>query len=331
MSRRKGMNTMQRRGSLFLLCLSWALILSSCSRDSASAIVRLGYRPTALSDISPVVLGELMKERTTFDLRLVPLSSPKDGFDKFHAGEIDAIAGMPLEGVFQQIVESSDPGFRAYGYQVDLPNNTWLSIIASKGSGIRSLADGKGKVMASLPTDQARYLIRRILVSNGYRDQEIKITVYNPSTPLVQLNSGEHAMMFALEPAIARARVAGHLVVEGGPVSKFLFNGRPTPLSASVLSTRFIEGHPAIADDFRKLVQRALDYQKANPEAVRSLFSKPQYGGLAATEIAALSMSTTVAPSAEILATMREFAKQLADNGVLKKTIDPGILEAWGK
>lgn len=320
------------RGPLsLLLCLAGVLAITSCRPAPTSAVVRLGYRPTALSDISPVVLGELVKERTTFELRLIPLSSPKDGFDKFHAGEIDAIAGMPLEGVFQQIVERGDPGFRAYGYQVDLSDNTWLSIIASKNSGIRTLADGKGKVMASLPTDQARYLIRRILAANGYQDKDIKITVYNPSTPLVQLNSGEHAMMFALEPAIARARVVGHVVVEGGPVSKFLFGGRPTPLSASVLSTRFIKENPAVADEYRKLVQRALDYQKSNPEAVRALFSKAQYGGLSAPEIAILSMSTTVSPSEQISATMAEFAKQLADNGVLKKQIDPGTLDAWGK
>jgi ABC-type nitrate/sulfonate/bicarbonate transport system substrate-binding protein len=312
-------------------CLSTVLVLVSCNNSPGSTVVRLGYRPTALSDISPVILSELLRERAKVDVKLVALSSPKDGFDKFYAGEIDAIAGIPLEGVFQQIVEHGDPGFRAYGYQVDIADNTWLSIIAGRDAGINTLADGKGKVIASLPTDQARYLIRRILAANGYTEADTKITVYNPATPLVQLNSGENAMLFALEPAISRARVAGHLVLSAGPVSKFLFGGRPTPLSASVLNARFIKDNPAAADEFRKLVQRALDHQKSKPDEVRNQFSNPKYGGLSPAEVAVLSLSTTIPPSADNSAIMTEFAKQLADNGVLKKQIDPTILDAWGK
>src|ERR1035437_5567189 len=88
---------------------------------SKSVTLRIGYRPQALADITPVIVKEANLTRPGLKIYLVAVSSPADGFIKFQNGEVDALAGMPLEAVFQQLGSTTTRrAFLAYGLQVDI-------------------------------------------------------------------------------------------------------------------------------------------------------------------------------------------------------------------
>src|SRR5947209_6739165 len=242
-------------------------------------IFRLGYRVGALADVTPVILNE-NRDWLPPDvkLELVKVSSPEDALQKFGAGEIDGVAGLTLEAILQRMVERGDPGFRAYYFQVDLQGQGWVSLVASNR--VKSVNDLAGKNVASLPTDQARFLVKRILESAGIPDSQIHVVNYNPADPLIGLTTGQQDALFGLEPAISRALNNGSSLLAAGPISEFLFGGKPVPVSASVISKAFIDKYPQFLDKFMPVVDRAIDFQTNHGSQARDYFAKQEYGGI---------------------------------------------------
>ena len=319
----------KRRGVLFSLgaIAIIALVSIACTSSppaSAVSTLRLAYRPLALADVTPVILKE--SGRTSSDgvrVELVPVPSPQIALQRFDAGEVDAIAGLTMEAVLQRIADQKDPGFLAFYFQVDVPGEGWVSLVANRRLGTVSVKDLGGKTVASLPTDQARWLVRRILLSAGVPSDQIKISDYNPSAPLLGLESGEHDALFGLEPAISRASAQGHSVIARGPVSQYLYNGQPVPLSASVIRKSFIREHPEAYKAFLELYRGALDLQKAKPDEVRTFFSKGDYGALDENVRKSLAFSNLVEPTAPgVVDTLKRFVADLRQAGVLKTDID---------
>lgn len=289
---------------------------------SVSTKLRLAYRPLALADITPMVIKEAGLETPAVAIELVPVPSPQIALQRFDAGEVDAIAGLTMEAVLQRLA-AGDPGFRAFYFQVDVAGQGWVSLVANRRLGTVGLRDLAGKSVASLPTDQARFLVSRVLQSSGIPDSDIHVVDYNPATPLLGLESGEHDALFGLEPAISRAVAQGHMVVARGPVSQQLFESAPVPLSASVIRTAFRQEHPEAYAAFVELYKRAVDLQSSQQTSVRAYFEKQDYGALPAdvrTNIAFPNMALPEAPG--VLSTLQRFVATLRAAGVLKAEVD---------
>jgi ABC-type nitrate/sulfonate/bicarbonate transport system substrate-binding protein len=305
-------------------------VFFACSRPESPTervTLRLAYRPLALADTTPVVLKESGLTSEAVNVELVPVPSPQVALQRFDAGEVDAIAGLTMEAVLQRIAEHRDPGFRAFFFQVDMKGEGWVSLVANRRLGTVSLTDLAGKNVASLPTDQARYLVRKILQAAGVPDAQIRIVDYNPTTALLGLESGEHDALFGLEPAISRAVAQGHHVIARGPVSEYLFAGKPVPLSASVVRTTFLQEHPDAYRAFLELFRKAVDFQKSRPAEVRAYFSKPDYGGLEPSvyeKLALPNLSETNSPG--VLDALTEFVANLRQAGILKPDVDVRVL-----
>lgn len=290
------------------------------SRETSSAdeeaTLRLAYRPKALADVTPVVFEQQEISIEGVNVKLIPVSSPPVAFSKYRAGEIDAIAGMPLESVFKQI-EGGERPFQAYYLQVDKEGEGWVSLIGSGEMGISSIEDLRRKDIMSLPTNQAKYLLRRILISGGLEAGEFTIREYNPSTPLLALRSGAGAALFGLEPAISKAVAEGHNIVARGPVSKFLFDGKPVPVSASIVSKSFIDSNPEAYKSFVQTMEKAAQYVEAHPDSVRRYFQRTKYGGLDPSITERLSLPVMVRPNSSLEKTGRAFVRDLIDEGIL--------------
>lgn len=286
-------------------------------------VLRLGYRPTALADITPVIIKEKgLGTNQSLKIELVPVANPQVALQKYDAGEVDALAGIPLEAIIQRMVNQGDPGFKAYYLQVDLKGEGWVSIVANKRIQPQSVKDLAGKTVASLPTDQAKYLLRRILKSAGISDSEIKIVTYNPATPLVGLESGEHDAIFGLEPAISRAVAQGHQVLARGPVSEYLYEGRPVPVSASVIRKDFANKYPQEVERFLAIIDQAVEIQNRDSNTVRSYFLKTDYGELKPDVIQNLFLPVMQKPTPEIKPTLELFVNDLFTNGIIKSKVN---------
>ncbi len=302
------------------------VLLKGCSRtkdEKESLVLHLGYRPKALADVTPVVLQEAGLVRDAVKLELVPVSSPADGFTKLQTGEIDALAGMPMEAMFKQL---APPGpkrkFRVYYFQVDVNQEGWVSLVARKDSGVTSVKDMAGKTAASLATDQAEYLLRRILVAGGVPADQVQVIRYNPATPLLGLRNGEHDAIFGLEPAISEAITEGHLLLWRGPVSHFLFNDKPVPVSASVIAEDFLASHPQAVSDFVAMVDDAVAIAQREPQKVRGYFAKPQYGDIKPAVVERLFLPVMAKPSDSLKEVTIQYMNDLVRDGLLKEKID---------
>jgi ABC-type nitrate/sulfonate/bicarbonate transport system substrate-binding protein len=279
-----------------------------------------------LADVTPVIINEKKLIAQDVHIELVPIANPQVAMQKFDAGELDAIAGMPLETIFQRMAKQGDPGFKAYYFQVDVKGAGWVSIVANKSTEAKSVKDLAGKTVGSLPTDQAKYLLRRILKASGIPDNEIQIAEYNPATPLAGFVSNEQAAIFGLEPAISRAVSQGHRVLAAGPVSEFLYDGKSVPVSASVIRKDFIARHPETVKQFLEIVDQAVELQKNNPDEIRQYFTKRQYGELDPVVANHLFLPIMEKPSASLFPTLEQFINDLVTGQILKSRININAL-----
>lgn len=321
-------------GIVSIALLTSAIILGlrstrriSDKSNESPVVLRLGYRPNALADVSPVILKEANLGVTQgLRVELVPVANPQIALQKFDAGEVDALAGIPMEAILQRMAEKGDPGFKAYYFQVDQQGEGWVSLVVNKTAKVQSIGDLAGKTVASLPTNQAQYLLRRILKSAGLPEDGIHIVTYNPATPLSGFASGEHAAIFGLEPAISRAVVQGHRVLVAGPVSQYLYNGRPVPVSASVIRKDFLSHHPGSLDQFITVVDKAVEIQRSDPNRVRGYFAKQEYGGIEPEARERLFLPVMRKPEPSLMTTLDEFTSDLFSNGILKAKVSSNAL-----
>lgn len=316
-------------GILLILCISYFALKKDNSQSVATSeiVLRLGYRPTALADITPVIIKEKGLGTNQFlKIELVPVANPQIALQKYDAGEVDALAGIPLEAIIQRMVNQGDPGFKAYYLQMDLKGEGWVSIVSNKRINPQSVKDLAGKTIASLPTEQAQYLLRRILKAAGIPDSEIKIVTYNPTTPLVGLESGEHDAIFGLEPAISRATSQGHRVLARGPVSEYLYDGKPVPVSASVIRKDFANRYPQEVERFLGIIDQAVEIQNSDSSTVRNYFLKADYGELKQDVVQNLFLPIMQKPTPEIKPTLELFFNDLFTNGIIKTQINSNLL-----
>lgn len=287
--------------------------------------IRVAYRPRALADISPVIIKEFGITDPRVHVELVPVSDPVSAFQKFDAGEVDAMAGVPLETILKELSDPNKSGkrsFIAYYQQLDVNGQGWVSIVGNPKAGVSMLSDLAGKQAAALPTDQARWLLKRILLAAGIPAGEIKIGQYNPATPTAGLAAGTYAAAFGLEPMISKALNEGDILLARGPISHYLYNDKPVVVSASVISTDYFSKHKDAYEAFVAMIDRAVDLTNQKPDQVRQVFTKRDYGELDPAIASKLFLPVMAKPSVNNRDVVKQFVEDARHDGILKGEVD---------
>ena len=138
------------------------------------------------------------------------------------------------------------------------------------GSPIKSIAELKGKTVASGPGIQNLTLAKMILEKNGVTDArviELPIGQHVPSLAAGQLDA-----VYTLEPTGTAGRLRGLTrVLENGVISKYILGNADAPWfggSASVTST-FLKEQPELAKKYIAAYARSVDFVRKNPTQVR--------------------------------------------------------------
>lgn len=142
--------------------------------------------------------------------------------------------------------------------------------VVPKDSPIKSIADLKGKRVASGPGIQNVTLAKIILEKNGIADPkvvELPIGQHVPALAADQLDA-----VYTLEPTGTAGRLKGLTrVLENGVISKYVLGAADAPWfggSASV-TTAFLKDRPADAKKYIAAYARAVDFVRKNPAEVR--------------------------------------------------------------
>lgn len=321
--------------SIYIVLFALLILAVSCRYDSSNKtnvnqsaeaskpVIRLGYRQRILGDPTPPVIKELFPENKDYSVELVQISNIPDGFNKLSAKEIDAFAGIPLEALMQQVAGNSPtPAYYTYAFSVDRAGDEWVGLIAHKDSGIKSIKDAAGKIALSAPTDQGEWLVRQILTAGGVPPDQIKIIRHSAQNPLLQFKTGEASLILTAEPVISQALAEGHYILEKGPISKYLFDGRDVVVSGSVMSREFAAKHPDAVKSFTETVFKAGDLMRAEPQKTRDLFAQEQYGALPPEVRSRFAFAIMAKPDAKLKESMADFANRLLRDGVLKQPAD---------
>ncbi len=295
-------------------------LVEETDRVEDEVVLRLGYRPGALGDITPVVLSEFNLISSDLRVETVPVPDPGTGMDRLLTGEIDAVAGMPLESIIAEL--QGEVPFHAYALAMDVEGNKAVSLVGNRQMDIEVVGDLAGQPVASLPTPQAQWLVERILIEAGIPSEEVNIVTYNPATPLAGMEAGEHAAIFGLEPAISRAIQEGHFVLEAGPISKFLYGGEPVVSAASLISNKFREENPEAYQEFQNTFREAVELVENRPDDIREFLTGRAYGELSPEVAEEVSFVTLITPEEADRELTERFINDLLQDGIIDEEID---------
>jgi ABC-type nitrate/sulfonate/bicarbonate transport system substrate-binding protein len=88
------------------------------------------------------------------------------------------------------------------------------------------------------------------------------------------------------------------------------------------MSREFAAKNPAAVNAFTEVVFKAADMTRSEPQKVRDLFAKEQYGGLSPEIRDRFAFAIMAKPNAQLKASMEDFANRLSRDGVLKEPAD---------
>lgn len=259
-----------RRRTLQTLAASATLGAASFTRAADEKIL-IGYWPIASG--LPLYAGlerGLFKE-AGLDVEGVKFSSAQQVAEAMISGRIHGSANGTASAVLA-LAEITSPGL--FKIICSNPSNHKLVLdefVVAKDSPIKSLADLKGRKIASGPGIQNVTLAKIMLEKNGVANPQVTELPVGQHVPA--LVGGQIDAVYTLEPTGTAGRLKGLTrVLETGVISKYVLGDADAPWfggSASVTST-LLKERPADARKYIAAYAKAVDHVRRNPEESRT-------------------------------------------------------------
>jgi NitT/TauT family transport system substrate-binding protein len=148
--------------------------------------------------------------------------------------------------------------------------NVLDQILVAKDSPIKTIADLKGKKVASGPGPQNQALAKGILEKNGIENPQV--TQLELKQHVAAIESGQIDAAYTLEPTGTIGELKGITrTLETGVIAKYILGDPNAPWfgGSATLSTQFIKESPETAKKYIEVYRRAIKSIRDNPEEVR--------------------------------------------------------------
>lgn len=240
------------------------------SAQAQDGKILIGYWPIASGLPLYTALERGFFKEAGLNVEGVKFASAQQVAEAMIAGRIHGSANGTASAVLA-LAEITSPGL--FKIICSNPSNHKLVLdqfVVPKDSPIKSIAELKGKRVASGPGIQNVTLAKIILEKNGIADPkvtELPIGQHVPALAADQLDA-----VYTLEPTGTACRLKGLTrVLENGVISKYVLGAPDAPWfggSASV-TTAFLKERPAEAKKYIATYARAVDFVRKNPAEVR--------------------------------------------------------------
>jgi NitT/TauT family transport system substrate-binding protein len=143
-------------------------------------------------------------------------------------------------------------------------------IIVAKDSPIKTIADLKGKKIASGPGPQNQSLAKGILEKNGIENPQV--TQLEIKQHIAAIESGQIDAAYTLEPTGTIGELKGITrTLESGVIAKYILGDPIAPWfgGSATLSTKFIKDSPETAKKYIEIYRRAIKDIRDNPDEAR--------------------------------------------------------------
>ena len=137
------------------------------------------------------------------------------------------------------------------------------ALVARNGSGINSIADLRGKRVATPFASTAHYSLLAALAQNGLSPSDVQLIDLQPQAILAAWERGDIAAAYTWLPTLDELRKTGEDLITSRQLAK---DGKPT-LDLAAVSNAFAKDHPEVVDVWRKQQARALTVIHTDPAA----------------------------------------------------------------
>ncbi|MGU3437916.1 ABC transporter substrate-binding protein [Actinomycetes bacterium M1A6_2h] len=243
-----------------------ALALGGCAvggdnpPDSSKPTLRLAYQSFPSGDLVVKNNRWLEDALPDYNIEWTKFDSGADINTAFIAGQIDfgAIGSSPVaRGLSAPL---NIPYQVAFVLDVAGDNE---ALVARNETGIKSVADLRGKRVATPFASTAHYSLLAALNQSGLAASDVQLIDLQPQASLAAWERGDVDAVYVWLPTLDQLRTDGTTLITSRELAA---NGKPT-LDLGVVSTELASSKPEVVDAWRKVEARALDLIQRDPDA----------------------------------------------------------------
>lgn len=243
---------------------------SSNGGSSDPGKISVGFWPVAAGLPLFLAVKRGYFQEAGLDVEAVKFASANQVAESLIAGRLQGTGNGVASGALG-LAEITSPGlFKILASNPSNAEYVLEQVIVAKDSPIRSMADLKGKKLATGPGAQNKVIGEAILAAVGVANPTVQQLEINQH--VAALESGQIDAAYTLEPTGTVGEMKGITrVLENGVVSKYIL-GEPTAPwfgGSAALSTKFIEQYPEATKTYVEAYRRAIEDIRNNPDEAR--------------------------------------------------------------
>ena len=251
--------TLAAIGAIATVALSGCAIDHS-KPDASKPTVRIAYQTFPSGDLIVKNNKWLEEALPDYNIKWTKFDSGADVNTAFIAKQVDfgALGSSPVaRGLSAPL---NIPYSVAFILDVAGDNE---ALVARNGTGIESIADLKGKRVATPFASTAHYSLLAALAQNGLSANDVQLVDLQPQAILAAWERGDIAAAYSWLPTLEQLEKNGKVLITSRELAD---KGKPT-LDLAAVSNSFAKDNPKVVDVWRQQQARALTELKNDPAA----------------------------------------------------------------
>ncbi len=251
--------TLAAIGAIATVALSGCAIDHS-KPDASKPTVRIAYQTFPSGDLIVKNNKWLEEALPDYNIKWIKFDSGADVNTAFIAKEVDfgALGSSPVaRGLSAPL---NIPYSVAFILDVAGDNE---ALVARNGTGIESIADLKGKRVATPFASTAHYSLLAALAQHGLSAKDVQLVDLQPQAILAAWERGDIAAAYSWLPTLEQLEKNGKVLITSRELAD---KGKPT-LDLAAVSNSFAKDNAKVVDVWRQQQARALSEIKDDPAA----------------------------------------------------------------
>ena len=251
--------------SLVVAVAAATLALAGCSVDHSGdqadkPTIRIGYQSFPSGDLIVKNSKWLEEALPNYNIKWTKFDSGADVNTAFIAKELDfgSLGSSPVaRGLSAPL---NIPYSVAFVLDVAGDNE---ALVARNGTGINTIADLRGKRIATPFASTAHYSLLAAVAQNGLSGKDVQLVDLQPQAILAAWDRGDIDAAYSWLPTLDQLRKTGKDLITSRQLAK---DGKPT-LDLGAVRDEFATAHPDVVDTWRQQEARALKLIHDDPAA----------------------------------------------------------------
>ncbi|MCJ0901977.1 ABC transporter substrate-binding protein [Rhodococcus sp. ARC_M6] len=241
------------------------LVLGACSidqsgQDSSKPTIRIAYQSFPSGDLIVKNNRWLEDALPEYNVKWTKFDSGADVNTAFIAGEID-FGAIGSSSVARGLSAPLNIPYQV-AFVLDVAGDN-EALVARNATGIKTVADLRGKKIATAFASTAHYSLLAALNQVGLSVDDVQLVDLQPQASLAAWQRGDIDAVYTWLPTLDELRKDGTQLITSRELAAA---GKPT-LDLGVVATSFANDHPEIVDSWRQVQARALETIVADPDA----------------------------------------------------------------